>query len=275
MRLLMAIGDSTHAQPVLDLGLHLLRTSQSSRTATVLTVVSGNSHQPQAERLLVQAQDRLKAEGVAIQTKTRPGKPSDEIVAEAIESAYDLIVVGEWQASSLMARLRGSTTAQVVEQAPCPVIIAKGKIEPIKRILLCDSGAENPSLLNRFSAQLSKLATGQIEITVLHVMSQITAGPGVPGHQLRAEAQELIAEQAFEGEILAEDVRLLNGLNLTPQPKIRHGFVVEEIGEEARLGDYDLVVIGAYRGGGWQRFLLDNLAQQIIEQVDQPVLVLR
>jgi nucleotide-binding universal stress UspA family protein len=35
------------------------------------------------------------------------------------------------------------------------------------------------------------------------------------------------------------------------------------------------VVIGAYRGGGWQRFLLDNLAQQIIEQVDQPVLVLR
>jgi nucleotide-binding universal stress UspA family protein len=155
------------------------------------------------------------------------------------------------------------------------VIIAKGKIGPINRILLCDSGAESASLLNRFTTQLNRLATDEIDLTVLHVMSQITAGPGVPGRQLRAEAEELIAEQAPEGELLAQDIHLLSRHQLYPQAKIRHGFVVEEIVEEARGGDYDLVVIGTNQEEGWRRFLLDDLAQQIIKEVDRPILVIR
>ncbi len=51
--------------------------------------------------------------------------------------------------------------------------------------------------------------------------------------------------------------------------------VVDEILAEAQGGDYDLVVIGAHRGTGWERLLLDDLAQQIIEQMDRPVLVIR
>jgi nucleotide-binding universal stress UspA family protein len=50
---------------------------------------------------------------------------------------------------------------------------------------------------------------------------------------------------------------------------------VDEILAEARSGDYDLVVIGAHRGAGWERLLLDDLAHQIIEQMDRPVLVVR
>jgi len=38
---------------------------------------------------------------------------------------------------------------------------------------------------------------------------------------------------------------------------------------------YDLVVIGAHRDEGWQRFLLDDLARKIVVRLDRPVLVLR
>ena len=38
---------------------------------------------------------------------------------------------------------------------------------------------------------------------------------------------------------------------------------------------YDLVVIGAHREQGWQRFLLDDLAQKILAHIDRPVLVVR
>ena len=51
--------------------------------------------------------------------------------------------------------------------------------------------------------------------------------------------------------------------------------MVDEILAEAKAGDYDLVVIGAHRDEGWQRFLLDDLARKIVVRLDRPVLVLR
>jgi nucleotide-binding universal stress UspA family protein len=56
---------------------------------------------------------------------------------------------------------------------------------------------------------------------------------------------------------------------------VRHGLVVEEILDEAHAGNYDLVVIGAHHYEGWTSFLLDNLARQIITQMDRPVLLVR
>ncbi|KPK03289.1 MAG: universal stress protein UspA, partial [Anaerolineae bacterium SG8_19] len=37
--------------------------------------------------------------------------------------------------------------------------------------------------------------------------------------------------------------------------------------------DCDLLVIGAHRQAGWQRFLLDDLTHQIVVRADRPVLV--
>lgn len=62
---------------------------------------------------------------------------------------------------------------------------------------------------------------------------------------------------------------------MTARPNVRHGRVVDEILAESRAEDYDLVVIGAHRGEGWRRILLDDLAQQLITQIDRPVLVVR
>jgi nucleotide-binding universal stress UspA family protein len=75
--------------------------------------------------------------------------------------------------------------------------------------------------------------------------------------------------------LLDQAVRFLQQHNLHPRPKVRHGLVVDEIQAEARSGDYDLVVIGAHRGEGWRRILLDDLAHQIIVEMDRPVLVVR
>ena len=144
----------------------------------------------------------------------------------------------------------------------------------VKRILLCDSGAENP-LLNRMTLQLTGLLEGEEEVTVLHVMSQISAWPGVQGKQLRAEAKELIEAHTPEGQVLEEDMRALGQPGIHVIAKVRHGLVVDEILAEARSGDYDLVVIGAHRGEGWQRLFLDDLAHKILVGADRPVLVVR
>jgi nucleotide-binding universal stress UspA family protein len=243
---------------------------------TLLTVIRHEKERPQADAILARTARLLKPAVPTVQTQVRIGHPAEEIIREVEKGDYDLVIVGERQRHDLATRfLLGSTAVRVVEHAPCPVIIAKGKIGPVCRILLCDSGIEAPALINRFSVQLAELIRGEEEVTVLHVMSQISAGPGIRGQQLRADAKELIENQASEGELLEQDIQLLEGLKLRPHPKVRHGLVVDEILAEAHDGDYDLVVIGAHRGEGWRRILLDDLAHQVIVQLDRPVLVVR
>ena len=116
---------------------------------------------------------------------------------------------------------------------------------------------------------------GDEEVIVLHVMSQITAGPGVNDEQLVANADDLIRLRAPEGEILERDVEILAQPHIHATPKVRHGPIIEEILDEASTGDYNLVVIGAHREQGWQRVLLADIAHQIITRLDRPVLVVR
>jgi nucleotide-binding universal stress UspA family protein len=274
MRILMATGGSPHSELALRFGAQIAE--RAGAPSTILSVIRHEADRPRAEAILTRSVKLLEPISSEVQTKIRVGHPAEEIIREAEEGGYNLVIVGERQRHDLVTRfLLGSTAHRVVEHAPCPVIIAKGRIGHINRILLCDSGAESPTLLDRFAAQLAPVLTGMQEVTILHVMSQISAGPGVRGKQLRANAEELIQEHAPEGEILERDVHILAQFNVHPRPMVRHGLVVEEILAEAQCGDYDLVVIGAHRGEGWRRILLDDLAHEIINYVDRPILVVR
>lgn len=289
MRILLTTHGMPHDEVALRFGATIVR--NAGEPATILAVVDDEARRARAEEILKSAVEQFT--GVPrVQTKVRIGHAAPEIIREADEGNYDLVIVGERQNPNLLTRfLSGSTSIRIVEHSPCAVIVAKGKAGPIARILLCDSGAEGvlappvvpqaeagepgPSLLARFTAQLADLLQGEEEITLLHVMSQISAGPGVRGTQLRADVQELIEEHSPEGEMLLQDVRLLERPGVRVRAKVRHGLVVDEILEEAHSGDYDLVVIGAHRGASWQRILLDDLAHKILVEMDRPVLVVR
>jgi len=289
MRILLTTHGTAHDQVALRFGAEIACCADES--AAVLTVIEQESARPQAEAILAHARELLAA-APGLRSVIRIGPAAREIIREAEEGRYDLIVVGERQNPNLLTRfLSGSTSIRVVEHAPCPVVVAKGRAGPIRRLLLCDSGAQSvlaglpvmtsgagqpeAALIARFTAQLAGMLHGEEQITVLHVMSQISAGPGVKDNQLRADAEELISDHTPEGELLQQDVNQLQQPGVQVIARVRHGLVVDEILEEARTGDYDLVVIGAHRGEGWQRILLDDLAHKILVQMDRPVLVVR
>lgn len=287
MRILIAIDGSSQAKAVLSLGAYLARSGLAGQPPVLLTVARHDKDRAQAERLLAGARQTLPFNGV--EGKVRVGRPDYEILNEAQENRYDMLLIGEgWRPRRFLARAADRlTAARVAERAPCPVLVVLGRGQPlgverpIRRILLCDSGAR--STLNatggeappvhRFTTRLAEWLGGEEEVTVLHVMSQLSAGPGVRGQQLRANADELVAGHTPEGKLIEQDVQALNRPGLHPQAKVRHGLVVEEILEEARSGDYDLVIIGAHQETGWQRFLLDDLAHQILLSADRNVLV--
>ena len=295
MPVLIAVNGSSHTEPALHLGAQIAR--RGKEPLTILTVIRHKADRSPApgDAILARACEIVRPQFPDVRTRVRIGHPATEIVREAEEGNYDLVIVGERPNRNLVARfLLGSTAVRVVEHAPCPVIVAKGKIGPIQRILLCDSGSDNPSVglpsaslpratlgtgpsvLCRFTELPIDLLDGSTgEIVVLHVMSQMSAGPGVKGKQLRSGTEKLIEERAPEGELLGRDIEALESLGHRARAKVRHGLVVEEILEEVQSEDYDVVVIGAYRGQGWQRILLDDLAHRIVVELDRPVLVVR
>jgi len=273
MRILIAIDAIEQSDEILRFSAQIA--FRAVDTPTVLTVIEHKIDHlsSNVDEILNRAHKLLDFPDLI--TRVRIGHPAEEIIRETREGNYDLVVVGEKLIPHLPHLLLGSEAIRVAEHSACPAIIVKGNVRPIRRILLCDSGAGRSLVLSRFTTQLAEMLEGEEDITVLHVMSQISAGPGVPGKFLRASVEELIDQLTSEGELLGRDTQVLEQPGIHPTPKVRHGFVVDEILAEARNGDYDLVVIGAYRSEGWQRFLLDDLARKVLIRVDRPVLVVR
>jgi nucleotide-binding universal stress UspA family protein len=274
MRILIATGGATHSELAVRQVALLPLAGQSA--VTVLTVVKHEEDKRYAEGILAHAVDLLQNKVGRVHGKVRIGQPAEEIVLEGEEYPYDLIVMGQRPSHRLLVRVLGAVTKQVLQRTSRSVLIAKAEARKFDHILLCDSGVQSPPLLQLLRLRLPALLTEATDVTVLHVMSQISASPGASDRDLHASAEELIAEHTPEGELLERNVQMLQQMALEPRPKVRHGLVVDEILEEARSGNYDLVVIGGHRpSDGVPRFLLDDLAWPIAEHIRRGVLVVR
>jgi nucleotide-binding universal stress UspA family protein len=271
MQVLVATGGAAHSDTAVRLGAFL--THKTDSRLTLLTVIPAEEDRPQAEAVLKRAAILVAEYQVVPQKQICIGTAANEIARAAQKGSYDLVVLGDRPGHRLLKRLLGPTAERVIAHMSCPVLIARQEKPSVKRLLLCEGGRD-PSLLERLQARLLPLLRVTEEVTILHVMSQMTAAPGVPGWELRADAAELMARHTREGELLAHDAAVLESLPLHLQAKVRHGLVVDEVLEEARDGHYDLVVIGAHQGSGWERFLLDDLAHQIVSKIDTSVLVI-
>jgi nucleotide-binding universal stress UspA family protein len=289
MRILIATHGSSDNENLFRFGIQIAR--RAAEPPTLLAVIEPRAGYLASRRdgLVAAICEPLQAQVQNVRTKVRVGRFAEETLREARAEVYDLLIVaGDRQGHPVRRWLPGSTEVSIAERAPCSVAVVKGKARVIRQVLLCDSGASGPaaapplpmppqpcSVSERFARRLVDLLGRDNEVTVLHVMSQIGAGPGVHGEQLRASAGELIGEHTPEGELLERDVQLLERSGIQSRAEVRHGLVVDEILAEARSGDYDLVVIGAPAEAGWRRLLLDDLARKILIQMDRPVLIAR
>lgn len=274
MKILIATDGSPQSEDALKYASQIV--NKVGEAPTILTTIPRSKENliSRGEKVINKALESLDVQEA--QTLIRTGDHCEQIIQEAREGNFDLIILGDNRPENVLARMKRSTKAvKVAEQALCSVILVRGQATNIHRILLCDSGTGMSSTLTGLTAELSGILEGEEDVTVLHVMSQISAGPGVPGSQLRAEANELVEEHTPEGEILEQDLHILEKPGIHPIPKVRHGLVVDEILAEAKSGDYDLVVVGAHPTRGLTSFLLDNIAHQILTRINRPIMVVK
>ena len=73
--------------------------------------------------ILMDGEQKVRAEGVPVETVLREGDTVQEIVKTAVEG-FDLIVVGT-RVTKIRDLLLGSLTDKVIRHAPCPVLVIK------------------------------------------------------------------------------------------------------------------------------------------------------
>lgn len=275
MKLLVILEDPTPLVQLSNL-LNFLFPMESVEV-TVLAVIPADSQEKEpalVDKLLNEMTNVLPSS--LTHRKIRQGKYVDQVLKELEQGNYDLAVIQRGK-PHLPGTLPGKAPYfRLVEKATCSVLVLPAGPTPgntPERLLICDSGSERTSAIYDFLTQFLSPVSEGLEITVLHVMSQISASPGVPGKELRSEAEDLIKDQTLEGRLLERDIKLLQESGFNAQPKIRHGLVVEEISSEAKEGDYGLVVIGAHPRGLGQAVLLENIAKKILLALDRSVLI--
>lgn len=77
----------------------------------------------QAKNYLNEMAERLKAEGIAVETDIADGLPADEILSYAEEKGVDLIVMSTHGRTGVSRWFSGSVVEKVVSQSLIPVLV--------------------------------------------------------------------------------------------------------------------------------------------------------
>jgi nucleotide-binding universal stress UspA family protein len=98
-------------------GFPVMTSTEVSRVAEAARKSGGN--------ILADGEQRVKAEGVEVETLLREGHSVQEIVKTATEGKFDLIVIGARGISRIRELLLGSVSDGVIHHATCPVLVVK------------------------------------------------------------------------------------------------------------------------------------------------------
>ena len=270
MKILLCTDGSPDAAQAVRFGMQLAR--GSTDPIALLSVIEGRQEIEHLRETLKTLGAELGVTGAACETKVRHGHAAERILDEVEAWQADIVVIGQAGRRGLTRFVVGSTATRVMQHATCSVLLVKGAHVEVKKILVCTAGGE-PGL--RDVAMAGKVAerTGAA-VTVLHIMSQVPLPKDAYPPDLRT-AEDLIARHTREGIHLQAALNILGPHVADRRPKVRHGFVIDEILAEAQEGDYDLLIIGAHVARGLSRWLLDNVTARLLEETQLPVLVVR
>ncbi len=252
-------------------GLRLIQGSQ-------VTLLAVREHS-QSEAASLAHLDRL-AGGLdrpaSVARITRQGDPAHEITLEAQRAPYDLLVLMRHPARHLPPIVSRSGTHVLARRIPSHLLLVRNPPEQPRRILVCLSG-EGPSG-QTLAAAGGLIRHASVDISLIHVMSQVSLSPDSLAAELEETVGEAIQGQTLEGHRLQEGIEILKsaGVDAPIRPVLRHGLVVDEVLAEVEEGGHDLVVLGSHYQPGltrWMDVLLDNVASALLDRIPCSVLI--
>lgn len=204
------------------------------------------------------------------------GRPASVIVEEAREFAADLVVVGSRGRGSIAALVLGSISSEVVDHAPCPVLVARRS--GLSRVVLATDGSPTAAAAEALLARWPVFAGLPIRVVSVADVPppwQTGIAPTMYLQVVDAYAQDLDRAKAEHERIAAESASRLGSAGRDATAEVRCGDAATEILDVVGEWSADLVVLGSRGRTGMTRLLLGSVARNLVHSSSASILVVR
>lgn len=222
------------------------------------------------------AERTLEAPGRGVQTILLRGRAASSILDEAREFRPDLIVLGNRGHGPIESMLLGSVSAEVVDHAPCPVLIARST--QLHSILYADDGSEGAKeagdLLGEWPIFKGLRAT---VLSVSEVAVPWSAGmaPGMYDQILESYSESVQDARREHAALVDVSADRLSDAGLITAVEVRNGDPAACIVKVASELASDCVVMGTRGHTGFARLLLGSVARNVLLHAGCSVLIVR
>jgi nucleotide-binding universal stress UspA family protein len=241
--------------------------------ATLLGIAETSQDEQPLRHALQKQADSLHGDGVAPNIVVQAGEPVRQIVDQTSTTNYDLVVIGARWTGATGYYWRSQKTYEVIKSIQPPVLVAIGECKHLKRFLVCTGGKEFIEKAVEFTGKLA--AAVDASVTLLHVMAE---PPAMYADLvvLEENVDQLLESKSELGTNLRRQKRELERLGVSTDVRLRHGIVIDQVFEEVRAGDYDLIVTGTSQARGLlSHYIMGDLTRSILNRANCPVLVAR
>lgn len=243
-------------------------------------VTGGDEGNEQSTRELIKAvratAEPLVTRDRVIEAVTRLGVPAEAIVDEATSFHADLVVVGSRGRGPVRTALLGSVSAAVVDQAPCPVLIARR--ETISGIVFGTDGATHTAEAARVLAWpvFARFPVKVVTVSdIQRPIGAVTESREQFERAVRAYLKESNDNEDRCARIANEQAAALAKLGIEATGEMRRGSPAKALIAAAATHGADLIVAGSRGDRGVRRMLVGSTARELLHHAPCSVLIAR
>jgi len=226
------------------------------------------------EGAIEEAAASLQKPGLAADATVTIGRPATVIVDTARELRARLVVVGSRGRGPLASMLLGSVSAEVVDHAPCPVLVVRGAIDG--PVLVAVDGSPSADAAVTYLVADSFLADRPFEVlsvagppglaTAWDVAGLSAATLEALGERRKTERQEL-------ERVAARATMRLRATGYRARWSVAEGHAAQMIIEAAAAFGGGLIVMGSRGMTGLKRIVVGSVARAVLLHSSASVLI--
>jgi nucleotide-binding universal stress UspA family protein len=230
----------------------------------------------EAEDALLLAVEPLRKLGLRTNHAVLRGRPADALLDWIDRERPDLVIVGTRGASSLEQALVGSVSAELVDQSPVPVLVARRPT--LERVVLAVDGSDIASEAVATVTCWPFLAATTIR-TLSVAPTPLMWWPNRPtagSDEIPAHDRDAAADALLEHDMIAADAAAtLRAAGFKADSEVRTGSPAPTVVAFAQEWDADLVITGSHGRTGVARLVLGSVARNVLHRATCSVVVIR
>ncbi len=212
-----------------------------------------------------------KAEGAVLH-----GRPASVIVDEAEDFKADLVAVGSRGHGAIASLVLGSVSGEVVDHAPCPVLVAR--LPNLSRVIFAADGsaaaATAEALLARWPI-FEGLPMRVVSVANIPHLWHTGIAPTMYGQVIEAYELDVKHARTEHQGMAHESAERLRAAGRDVTEEVRTGDAASEIIAVGAEWDADLLVLGSRGRTGLTRLLLGSVARNVVHSSAASILVVR